>query len=413
MNTRSRSSSASVADLRRAALAAVLGVMLLFASFGLLHTPSFNGRQIVDTPLYQRYGDAMVDGQVPYRDFELEYPPAALPMFALPSLGPQAHFRTGFEVLVALLGAATVILVVLSLVRLQASTPHLLGATAVVGLAPLLLGTVVLTRFDAWPAFLTAAALAASLWGRPRFSLAILGLAAAAKVYPAVLVPVLALHAWRHHGTRRALQGLAAFAGIVIACMLPFAILAPERLADAFTEQAGRPLQLESLGSAFLLAGDQLGSYTARVVSTFGSQNLHGSLPDAVASAQTALQIAAVVGVWLLFALGRRSPAQLAAASAASVCAFVTFGKVLSPQFLIWLVPLVPLVGGGIGAAASGLLVLAMVLTHLWFPGRYWDLVGLEAGPGWLLLLRDLALVALTVVLAVATAPERARSRTG
>ena len=37
--------------------------------------------QIVDTPVYQRYGDAIDDGQVPYRDFALEYPPGALPVF--------------------------------------------------------------------------------------------------------------------------------------------------------------------------------------------------------------------------------------------------------------------------------------------------------------------------------------------
>ena len=61
--------------------------------------------------------------------------------------------------------------------------------------------------------------------------------------------------------------------------------------------------------------------------------------------------------------------------SITTVVAFVAFGKVLSPQFLVWLLPLVPLVAGRRGAAAAALLVLACALTRLWFPGDYWVLV--------------------------------------
>jgi hypothetical protein len=406
------SSRARRAELREAALAAALGVLLFLVSYGLLHVSPIDERQIVDTGVYQRYGDAMLDGQVPYRDFEIEYPPAALPVFLLPSLAPEEHYRTAFEILVVVvLGLGIVCLVALSLSLLGASRARLFAGCALAGLAPLALGTVVLTRFDLWPAFLTAAAVAAALSSRERLALGILGLAAAAKIYPAVLLPVLLLYAWRRGGPRFALGGLGAFAAVVTVCLLPFAILAPEGLADAFTKQAGRPLQIESLGAAFLLAAHQLDAYLPTVVDSHGSQNLFGSLPDGLATVQTALQILAVAGIWLLFALGRRGPEQLVAASAGSVCAFVAFGKVLSPQFAIWLVPLVPLVGGGLGVAASGLLVLVLVLTQLWFPQRYWHLVALEAGPTWLLVARNVALVALTAVLAAATASGRERSR--
>ena len=51
--------------------------------------------------------------------------------------------------------------------------------------------------------------------------------------------------------------------------------------------------------------------------------------------------------------------------------AFVALGKVLSPQFLIWLVPLVPLVRGRRGLAAAAMLGAAMLLTQAWFPDRY------------------------------------------
>ena len=81
--------------------------------------------------------------------------------------------------------------------------------------------------------------------------------------------------------------------------------------------------------------------------------------------------------------------------SAAALVAFVALGKVLSPQFLIWLVPLVPLVARPCaGSARRSLLAAALVLTQLWFPSRYWDLA-LEFDPlaVWLVLARDLVLV--------------------
>ena len=88
----------------------------------------------------------------------------------------------------------------------------------------------------------------------------------------------------------------------------------------------------------------------------------------------------------------------------------MALGKVLSPQFLIWLVPAVALVGGVRGVRAGGVFAAALVLTQLWFPSRYWDLAReLDGGVAALVLGRDLVLVALLVVL-VSTRPEAARS---
>ena len=76
----------------------------------MLHHGFYRHSQIVDTPIYQRYGDAIANGQVPYRDFQLEYPPAALPVFALPSLlrsddGDLNGYRDGFEAEMLVCGA--------------------------------------------------------------------------------------------------------------------------------------------------------------------------------------------------------------------------------------------------------------------------------------------------------------------
>jgi Glycosyltransferase family 87 len=399
-------------DLRGAVVAGVVGVVLFLVCFGLLNVGPLGDGQIVDTPVYQQYGDAILDGQVPYRDFELEYPPAALPMFVLPSLAAPDDYATVFKLVVAACGALAVVLAVVTLSAVGASSGRMLGAAVFVGLAPLALGSVVLTRFDLWPALLTIAALAALASDRDRLGAGALGLATAAKLYPAVLLPIVLLHVARRRGTREAVICLGVYVAVLAVVLVPFAVLSPDGFAASFERQTGRPLQIESLGSALVLAAHQLGLGQSVVVNSYGSQNLAGSGPDALATAQTVLQILAVVGVWLLFALRAGPKEKLLAGSAAAVAAFVAFGKVLSPQYLIWLVPLVPLVAGGFGAAASALLLLTLVLTHLWFPSRYWDLVAGDGGPTWLLLVRDLALVALVAVLCLAIRRGSARPHT-
>jgi hypothetical protein len=62
----------------------------------------------------------------------------------------------------------------------------------------------------------------------------------------------------------------------------------------------------------------------------------------------------------------------------------------------------VPLVRGRRGLTASALLALALVLTQIWFPFRYFRLaLDFDPGLSWLLFVRDLTLVAIAVMLAV------------
>jgi hypothetical protein len=181
---------------------------------------------------------------------------------------------------------------------------------------------------------------------------------------------------------------------------LPFVVVAPGGVWDSLTGQFERPLQVESLGSALLLAAHHLFGVGVTADTSHGSQNLAGTAADAVAIGTTVAQIAALSWIWITFARGPASGDLLVRASAAALCAFIAFGKVLSPQFLIWLIPVVPLVRGRRGFLASGLLVAALVMTQLWFPFRYFRLaIDFEEGLSFLLLARDLTLVGLTLLL--------------
>jgi Glycosyltransferase family 87 len=387
-----------------AAAVALVGLGLFLASWALLHVGFYERDQVRDTPLYQRYGDLMEDGEVPYRDFDVEYPPGALPTFAVPSLlsenSDEAGFRRAFETLMWVSGAVCLLGVVLTLSAVGASRGRIAGAAAFVALAPLALGSVFLSRYDLWPAALTAVALAALVSRRERLGLGLLGLGAATKIYPALLAPLALAFLWRTTGRRAALAGAGVFAGAVALVVLPFAVVSPDGVWSAVTRQASRGLQIESLGSALLLAAHHLGGLGIEMRSSAGSQNLVGTAPDVLATLHTVLQGAAVAAVWVAFARGPVDRERLLRASAVCICAFVALGKVVSPQFLIWLVPLVPLVRGRRGLAASALLGVALLLTQLWFPYRYWELaLEFDEPASWLVLARDLVLLALLAVL--------------
>jgi uncharacterized membrane protein len=380
---------------------AVLAVVLFGLSWTLLHFGFYDRGQIVDTPVYQGYADRMVDGEIPYRDFAPEYPPLALPAFLVPSLvaGRGADgddYARVFDLLMAICGAAALVLLAAALHGLGASPGRTAAALSLAALAPLALGSVVLSRFDYWPAALTIGALAALLGGRDRLGAAGLGLAVAAKLYAGVLLPLALVWTWRRRGRREALVATAAFTAVLAVCFGPFLALGPSGLVDSLRGQLSRPLQIESLGSALLLVAGA----DVEMDSSHGSQNIAGTPGDIVGILATLVQAAALVALWIAFARGPMERERLVRYAAAAVVAFVALGKVLSPQFVIWLVPLVPLVRGRRGLAAGALLAGALVLTQLWFPSRYWDFaLSFDATLSWLVLARDLVLVALLALL--------------
>jgi uncharacterized membrane protein len=292
---------------------------------------------------------------------------------------------------------------------LGASLERTAAALLFFALAPLALGSVILYRYDLWPAALTVAGLAAILARRERLGFAALGLGIAAKAFPAVALPPALAYLWRTRGRREALVCLGWSAAVTAIAIVPFLAVSPDGVWNSVERQTTRPLQIESLGSAVLIAAHHVGGLALTVVTSRGSQNLDGSLPDAIGSASSALLVAVLLLLWLAAARGPATPDRLVRYTAASLAAFVALGKVLSPQFLIWLIPVVPLVRGRRGVAASALLGLALLLTQVWFPIRYFDLVALDQVPSWVLLVRDLVLLALLAVLS-APAREPARS---
>jgi Na+/melibiose symporter-like transporter len=147
---------------------------------------------------------------------------------------------------------------------------------------------------------------------------------------------------------------------------------------------------VESLGAAILTTfGHPL------VVTTHGSQNLLGH--EGLGAVMSVVGVVAVLAVWVAFARGAATRERFLRYSAAAVCAFVAFDKVLSPQYLLWLIPLVPLVRGRRGLAATLTLGVACVLTQVWFPLRYFRYAD-DFHLAGVVLARNLVLVALFLI---------------
>jgi uncharacterized membrane protein len=326
----------------------------------------------------------------------MEYPPGALAVFLPPQVFGSSHYNAAFKAEMTLCGVASIMLLALLLLRFGATRGRLWAALLLFSLSPVALGPISLNTYDAWPALLTVAALALLVASWPIAAFAVLGLAFAAKVYPVVLVPPAGVYVWRTIGRRTALWSLAAFAAVAAVVVLPFLALSPHGLAESFRAQAARALQVESLGGALLGVADRLGWYGAHVVHRTGhaiSYDVSGTLPRVLAGFSSLLQVLAVLLVAWLYWRGRDRPQRLAAAFAAAVAGFLAFSRFFSPQYLVWLVPLVVL----LEPLEWALTAAALVLAQVWF-FHYHDVFAL-GGYIWLVALRDLLVVALFAVL--------------
>ncbi|HVM57094.1 MAG TPA: glycosyltransferase 87 family protein [Gaiellaceae bacterium] len=372
---------------------AAVGWVVLIAACSLPNVGLWDPHGKADTGLYSLYGSRMAHGHLPYRSgFSMEFPPGAIPALALPAL-PRSHYVPWFKGFALVYGLAAVAAVAFALAETPARRRY--GAVVVAGVAPALLGPITLNSFDLWPAALAAWSVALVVRGHARWGLALLGAATAAKLYPVLLAPALLAYVARGRGRREAERALLAGAAVLVAIFLPFAAAAPGGLEYSLREQATRGLQVESLGGSILGVAHRLGAgYHVVVTHAPFSFDIAGGTAGALAAIGSLLVLAATAAAWWL--LARAGPVdrdRTLRAAAATAVGFVAFAKVLSPQYLLFLVPIVPLADSV--AAWIGLL-LALGLTQIWarFPEPYLRTVHLGEGI-WAVLVRNLVLVAL------------------
>ncbi|MBA2535677.1 MAG: DUF2029 domain-containing protein [Rubrobacter sp.] len=378
-----------------------LGLLVLSAGL-----PSDLREGSTDLSIYREAGESMLRGEVPYRDFFIEYPPGSLPAFVPPALfsaGRDGYINL-FSFEMAVLLAVTLMLTALAARRLRGPRAWFLPAGTFAA-AALLLYPVAVTRYDAVVALtLGLAALFATLGGRFLvLGYASLGLGAAAKVVPALATLPLAL------ARRGAAIGFAVFLAVLALFFVPF--LGGRGLLESFAYQAERGLQVESLAASVLIPLRSVGE----VAFEYGAFEVRGNGVGLASSLSPLLTLVLLAATGLMIyreyrRFGRPGVEDFPRHAAALILAFMLGSKVLSPQYMIWLLPLVPLgAGGSAGALVCGLFLVVCLLTTQVFPTHYADLLAFRYPGPELLLARNLLLVVLWVMMLALPAMARGK----
>ncbi|HEU4656809.1 MAG TPA: hypothetical protein VFR97_04770, partial [Capillimicrobium sp.] len=141
----------------------------------------------------------------------------------------------------------------------------------------------------------------------------------------------------------------------------------------------------------------------------YKSNGLAGGPAGAVEALFTAALVLAVAAAAVL-AARRRDVRHLGLCCLLALLAFVALGKVLSPQYMIWLVPFAAVAWGWGARVPAGLTLAAVAVTQLEFPTRYFELVGGDETAIALVAIRNALLLAAGLSLAAGSARWRPRA---
>ncbi|MGW6015566.1 glycosyltransferase 87 family protein [Streptomyces sp. NPDC055210] len=340
---------------------------------------------------YQNWYEVLRTGTFPLEDVTWQYPPAAALAILSPALLPFLAYTQAFFVLAFAADLIAFGLLLYAALRPDGPAPVSVRGVWVWVIGVPLLGPTVYSRYDV---MVTAVAVAALLAGvrHPKVMGVLAALGAMLKVWPVLLLV---------GTTGRKAWGAAAATAAAIA--LVFAVSMPGAFAF-LTFQRDRGTEVESLGSLVFHIARHHG-WEGQVLLNYGSVEFLGPYVDVVST--VALMLTGLAFGWLL--LWRLCATRFLVHTAAdaafmAVLLFTTTSRVISPQYLVWLVGLAAVClvfrGSRMGWPAVMVLV-ACLFTVLEFPIFFADVVastdlGIE-----LLLIRNGLLVAATVTAGV------------
>ncbi|MEC3993574.1 glycosyltransferase 87 family protein [Actinacidiphila sp. DG2A-62] len=337
--------------------------------------------------VYEPWFAVLRHGTFPAHDVTWQYPPGAAAVMAAPAALPLVSYTTGFFCLAFLADAG----VLAALLRDARRSGRAAGAWVwTAGVA--LLGPLVYARYDV---LVTAVAVAAmlALPRRPRLGGALAAVGALLKVWPVLLL----VGTPPGRPTRRAWT---AAAGTAAGLLTLFALTMSGSL-SFLTMQRDRGTEVESLGALVFHLGRHAG-WHGTVRMNYGSMEFLGPHVHAVSLAALGLSVAGFG--WLLWWRLRARTFTAATpydAAFTALLVFTTTSRVISPQYMVWLIG-----AGAVCVTVRGscqrlpvLLTLAATLfTTLEFPLFFQEVTASTAWGVLLIAVRNALLVAASLL---------------
>jgi hypothetical protein len=312
------------------------------------------------------YATLAVNGQVPYRDYLVEYPILGFLVFLIPRLfvADFAGYRIAYGVQLLLFNAVAVFLVARHVAKTEGidRVPSRLAwyTGFFASLCPLLMGP-----YDLAP--MAVAFAAAHFWfsGRNVAGGVLAGMGFLLKIFPgAIAGPALIWEAARFRETRG--RGILSFLATVTAGMSFWFWLGGKRVAESLLYHAERGLLVESLYGGILMLFGKVTGQTVTWVYDHKALHITTDWGGHLARFSLPIQLATILLViWRYRRSGMKDGVRYAGAS---VLAFMATGKILSPQFLIWLIPFVTVLGGDTGRLARKIFLQACIATTIIYP---------------------------------------------
>jgi uncharacterized membrane protein len=306
-----------------------------------------------DLNIYYRSSLYLLEGKLPYRDFNLEYPPFALLPFVLPrmvalGLAKNYYIYAFLFLLENILFSTINMLLLLRVVSVYASQPQRIRVLVFYTLFTLIISPVLLWRYDLFPTVLTVVALVAVLSNRPTLAGISLGLGVAAKLYPLMLLPVFTVYFFTNKSYRAILNIWLGTLGTVFLSFLPFLITTKDKLFSFLDYHKERGLQIESLPAGLISLVHKWGLIELKTVAGYGSRNIVSPLDDIVLAVLPLLliilYISMLVSCWYRFREERSKSElmkvdSLVAYTLLALLIFIITNKVFSPQYIVWIIP--------------------------------------------------------------------------
>ncbi|GJF28969.1 membrane protein [Kitasatospora sp. NE20-6] len=313
---------------------------------------------------YFGWYEVLREGHFPVGDVTWQYPPGAALAMLGPDLLPFLTYLQAFVVLMLVTDAVTQAALVRVSLR-RSGGVHRGRSTAGAWMWALSLPLMLGLPYGRYDLPVTALAMAALLLmpSRPRAGGALAGIGAMVKVWPALVV----LGAPRGRGTR---QAWAAMCASALALLLVLATMFDGAF-DFLTAQRGRGVEIESLGGSALQVARELG-WPGEVEMHYGSLEFLGPHVDLIA--RVSLVLTALAFGWLLlwrFRARRWSAALPYDAALTAVLLFTVTSRVISPQYLIWLIGLASVcltVRGSSQRPVAVLILLTVGVTTIDYP---------------------------------------------